>query len=352
MYKSIIRPLLFKLQPETIHHIVVKMLKIGFAIPGMKCLIHSIFTVNDSRLEKEVCGIKFKNPVGIAAGFDKEAAFYNELSNLGFGYIEVGTVTPEGQAGNPKPRSFRIKKDKGLINRMGFNNRGLNFAVENLKKRKTHAVIGGNIGKNTNTPNENALQDYEKCFNGLYDYVDYFVVNVSCPNITNLRELQDQDKLMSILSRLKELRSQKEKHKPIFLKVSPDLNQGQLDEVIQIIDSTKIDGVVATNTTVSRSNLNTDIQTIEAIGNGGMSGKPIKDRATEVIRYLSEKSNKSFAIIGVGGIFTPEDAIEKLEAGADIIQVYTGFIYEGPMIAKKINKRILKEIKSGNKKLL
>ena len=343
MYKSIFRPVLFWFSPESVHHLVVNGLKVLFKIPGAGRLINKLTQVNDPRLEIEVFGLKFKNPVGIAAGFDKQAELYNELSNFGFGFIEIGTVTPKGQPGNPKPRLFRLPQDQALINRMGFNNGGVNNAVKNLKKRKTAVIIGGNIGKNTLTPNSEAIEDYVLCFRQLFDFVDYFVVNVSCPNITDLHELQDQDSLMKILGKIQELNHTKAHPKPILLKVSPDLNNKQLDEVIEIVKRTKIDGVVATNTTISRQNLKTDDDRIKKIANGGLSGKPITDRSTEVIRYLSEKSGKAFPIIGVGGIFTVEDALEKLHAGADLVQVYTGFIYEGPFIAKKINKALLKK---------
>jgi len=343
MYKSIFRAVLFWFSPESVHHFVVNSLKILFKIPGTGRLINKLTQVNDPRLEREVFGLKFKNPVGIAAGFDKQAELYNELANFGFGFIEIGTVTPKGQPGNPKPRLFRLPQDKALINRMGFNNGGVNNAVKNLKKRKTRVIIGGNIGKNTLTPNSEAIEDYVLCFRQLFDFVDYFVVNVSCPNITDLHELQDQDSLMKILGKIQELNHTKAHPKPILLKVSPDLNNKQLDEVIEIVKRTKIDGVVATNTTISRQNLKTDDERIKKIANGGLSGKPIIYRSTEVIRYLSEKSGKAFPIIGVGGIFTVEDALEKLHAGADLVQVYTGFIYEGPFIAKKINKALLKK---------
>jgi len=343
MYKSIFRPVLFWFSPESVHHFVVNSLKILFKIPDTGWLINKLTQVNDPRLEREVFGLKFKNPVGIAAGFDKQAELYNELANFGFGFIEIGTVTPKGQPGNPKPRLFRLPQDKALINRMGFNNGGVNNAVKNLKKRKTTVIIGGNIGKNTLTPNSEAIEDYVLCFRQLFDFVDYFVVNVSCPNITDLHELQDQDSLMKILGKIQELNHTKAHPKPILLKVSPDLNNKQLDEVIEIVKRTKIDGVVATNTTISRQNLKTDDERIKKIANGGLSGKPITYRSTEVIRYLSEKSGKAFPIIGVGGIFTVEDALEKLHAGADLVQVYTGFIYEGPFIAKKINKALLKK---------
>ncbi|MFA8450645.1 MAG: quinone-dependent dihydroorotate dehydrogenase [Bacteroidales bacterium] len=345
MYKLLIRPLLFYFQPETIHHFVGSALKMGFKIPFVKPLVTSVLKVKHPSLERTVFGIKFENPVGIAAGFDKKANLYDELYSMGFSHVEIGTITPKPQDGNPQPRSFRIPQDKGLINRMGFNNYGCEHAKKSLKQKKSKVIIGGNIGKNTLTPNELALQDYETTFRGLFSSVDYFVVNVSCPNVTNLRELQDQEKLFAILSRLQDINNKEmPKRKPILLKVSPDLNTKQLDEVITLVKRTQIDGVVATNTTVSRNGLNTNSSRIEQIGNGGMSGAPIRERSTEVIRYLAEKSNKGFAIIGVGGIFTAKDAIEKLEAGADLIQVYTGFIYEGPVIARKINKAILKNI--------
>lgn len=342
MYKSLIRPVLFQMYAENVHHLIKRTLKIGFAIPGIKNMVRGWYSINDPRLEKEVFGLQFKNPVGIAAGFDKDAEMFNELAEFGFGHIEIGSVTPKAQAGNPKPRIFRLVKDQALINRMGFNNGGIDLAVKNLKKRKTSVIIGGNLGKNTNTSNSIAVQDYLAVFEGLFDHVDYFVVNVSCPNVTNLCELQDQDFLEEILFKVQKANQEKAKPKPILLKVAPDLNHGQLDEVIDIISKTKIDGVIATNTTVTRDGLKSEF---ESIGNGGLSGAPLKNKSTEVIRYLANKSNKAFPIIGVGGIHTAEDALEKLDAGADLVQVYTGFIYEGPGIAKRINKAILTQLK-------
>lgn len=341
MYKILVRPLLFLLQPEKVHHMVVEGLKFFFKIPGKRWFVRKISLVTSPDLEKTVFGLRFKNPVGIAAGFDKQAEMFNELANFGFGFVEIGTITPKAQPGNPKPRLFRLPKDMALINRMGFNNIGVEEAVRNLKKRNTDIIIGGNIGKNTLTPNEKAVEDYVICFEKLFDYVDYFVVNVSCPNISNLRELQDQKSLLEILGSLQQINLPKPKPKPILLKISPDLNFQQLDEVIEIVRDTKIHGVVATNTTITRNNLITHSEKVKEIGNGGLSGKPIKDRSTEVIRYIAEKSGKAFPIIGVGGIFTPEDAIEKLNAGADLVQVYTGFVYEGPLIAKRINKKLI-----------
>jgi dihydroorotate dehydrogenase len=340
-YKNLIRPILFTIDPEKVHHQVVKILKVFFSIPGSSEIVKLMTKIEDPRLKRKVFGLEFKNPVGIAAGFDKNAEVFNELSSFGFSHIEIGTVTPKGQPGNPKPRLFRLPKDKGLINRMGFNNNGLDSTIQKLKKRKSNVIIGGNIGKNTATPNSKAVEDYVKNFEGLFDFVDYFVVNVSCPNISDLKELQDQDALMLILNHLQDLNHKKPKPKPILLKVSPDLNERQLDEVIEIVRLTKIDGVVATNTTITRHTIQDEKDAALKAGNGGLSGLPIRDRSTEVIRYLAEKSGKAFPIIGVGGIMTAEDALEKIRAGADLVQIYTGFIYQGPFLAKRINKLLL-----------
>ncbi|MDA3943184.1 MAG: quinone-dependent dihydroorotate dehydrogenase [Bacteroidetes bacterium] len=342
MYKLLIRPVFFLFDPERIHHAVIALLRLAMAIPGIKAIARSLTTVNDPSLERELFGLHFANPVGIAAGFDKNAEVFEELAQLGFSHIEIGTVTPKAQPGNPKKRLFRLRQDQGLINRMGFNNKGLEAAIRKLRNRSGRVIIGGNIGKNTLTPNADAIVDYVTNFEGLFPYVDYFVVNVSCPNISDLRELQDQDALMAILNAIQQRNKMQAKPKPILLKVSPDLNEKQLDEVIFLVKETGIQGVVATNTTISRNMLAKDILLAEKAGKGGLSGLPIRDRSTEVIRYLAEKSGKAFPIIGVGGIFTPNDALEKIEAGADLVQVYTGFIYEGPLIAKKINKAILK----------
>lgn len=339
MYKLLIRPILFLFDPESVHYFTFKIIKVSNPIVGW--VNRLIFDVKDKKLEKEVFGLKFKNPVGIAAGFDKNAMLVNELENYGFGFIEIGTVTPKAQVGNPKKRLFRLKKDKALINRMGFNNLGVDAAVEELKKRKTNLIIGGNIGKNTATLNENAKPDYIYNFNALYNYVDYFVVNVSCPNVKDLTKLQDVIFLEDLLTTLKDLDKEKGKNRPILLKIAPNLNHQQLDDIIELIATTKIEGVIAANTSPNRENLTTSKEEIIGIGNGGLSGQPIKENATEVIRYLSEKSNKAFPIIGVGGIHSAEDALEKLEAGADLLQVYTGFIYEGPKLVKDINKAIL-----------
>ncbi len=341
MYKIFIRPLLFIFKPETIHKIVFISLKAGAKIPCVKFILKSIFTVNNKQLNREVFGIKFKNPVGLAAGLDKNAEVFDMLGYMGFGFVEIGTVTPKPQKGNPKPRLFRIKKDLGLINRMGFNNKGVDYAVKQLKKKKSDIIIGGNIGKNTLTPNNRAIDDYEYCFDALNDYVDYIVVNVSCPNIKDLQELQDKDALLAILTRLKEKSLKKSQKKPILLKISPDLTNNQLDDVIEIVNITKIDGIIATNTTIKRDGLTTSNEKINTIGNGGLSGKPLNKRSTEIIKYISVKSNNKIPIIAVGGVLTTNDAIEKLKAGASLVQIYTGFIYEGPMFIKQINKAIL-----------
>lgn len=343
MYKIILKPLFFLFQPETIHHIVFKIIKLLCSIPGISELIRRVYVINDKHLEIRLLGLVFPNPVGLAAGFDKDAKLFDELGNYGFGFIEIGTLTPKAQPGNEMPRMFRLTEDEGLINRMGFNNEGVTAAAERLKKRKTNIIIGGNIGKNKNTPNEEAEEDYVKCFEALFDHVDYFAVNVSSPNTPNLRALQDKEPLSKLLTHLKIINSQKNNPKPILLKIAPDLTNEQLDDIIEIVKETKIDGVIATNTTISREGLMTQDSRLKAIGAGGLSGKPLTKRSTEVVKYLSMKSNKAFPIIAVGGIHTAQDAIEKLNAGASLVQIYTGFIYEGPGIAKRINKRILKE---------
>jgi len=297
-------------------------------------------------LEREVFGLKFKNPIGLAAGFDKDAKLVDHLAFAGFGFIEVGTVTPEPQPGNPKPRLFRLPEDEGLINRMGFNNAGVKAMRKRLESRYSSVIVGGNIGKNKTTPNENAVDDYIKCFEALYFDVDYFTVNVSSPNTPNLRALQDKEPLKNLLNKLMELNRSKPRQKPILLKIAPDLTDEQLDDIIEIVNETKIDGVIATNTTISRKGLKTSKEEVDEIGAGGLSGKPVGNRSTEVIRYLSEKSGKSFPIIGVGGIHTAKDAIEKLDAGASLIQIYTGYIYEGPTMVKKINKELINYAKN------
>ncbi len=342
MYKFLVRPLLFLFAPETIHFIVSCILKVTFIIPGLSYIISRLFTLENKRLVRDVAGLKFKNPVGLAAGFDKNASLFNELSNLGFSFVEIGTITPEPQTGNKKPRSFRLAKDSALINRMGFNNYGIEEIVKRLKGKRFDIIIGGNIGKNTKTTNKDAYNDYEICFRKIYDHVDYIAVNVSCPNIDNLTELQDAKALENILHRLMEIRKKQTKHKPVFLKISPDLSNRQLDEIIDISVNTGINGIIATNTTIERKELRTSQDKIDKIGSGGLSGKPLTNRSTATIKYINKKLDGKLPIIGVGGIMSPEDAIEKIEAGATLVQVYTGFIYEGPYLVKRINKAIAK----------
>ncbi len=337
---GIIKRIFFLFDPEKIHHFTFKLIKFALGIPGMKWIWRKMYVVENKKLHRNLFGLTFKNPVGLAAGFDKDGKLFNELEYCGFGFIEVGTVTPKAQEGNPKKRLFRLIKDEGIINRMGFNNAGVDSLVKQLKKQKTKLIIGGNIGKNKITPNENAVEDYITSFDALYRYVDYFVVNVSSPNTPNLRALQDKEPLTSLLSTLQKRNQSNEVQRPILLKIAPDLNNNQLDDIIQIVKETKIDGVIATNTTIDRSNLKT--KEVESIGAGGLSGKPLTNRSTEVIRYLHSNSRGSFPIIGVGGIHSPNDAIEKINAGATLVQIYTGFIYEGPKLVRKINKAILK----------
>ena len=344
MYKILIRPILFLFDPEKVHYFTFSVVKFLHKIPFVPGIIRSMFQVNDKRLERTVFGITFKNPVGLAAGFDKNAVIYNELANFGFGFIEIGTVTPKGQIGNPKQRLFRLKDDKGIINRMGFNNDGIAPAIENLKKNKGQVIIGGNLGKNTTTTPENYTQDYCEVFKALHPYVDYFVLNVSCPNVGSHAKLNDKAYLVELITTVQALNTKEAIQKPIVLKIAPDLNNAQLDEIIELVAETKIDGVIASNTSTTRDNLKASEQRLKEIGNGGVSGQPIKAQSTKVIKYLADNSKKSFPIIGVGGIHSAEDAIEKLNAGADLVQIYTGFIYEGPSLVKKINKAVLKQI--------
>lgn len=355
MYKIFIRPLLFLFDPEKVHHFSFSMLKFVFKISFVSRITKSFFSVEDKRLERELFGLTFKNPVGLAAGFDKNAVLYKELSNFGFGFMEIGTVTPKAQVGNPKKRLFRLLDDSGIINRMGFNNEGVEAAVEKLKQNNGEVLIGGNIGKNTaSMPNE-YTQDYLTCFKALHPYVDYFVLNVSCPNVGSMAKLQDKDYLLELITAVQkenynmsvstitfEAPDNYQEEKPILLKIAPDLNDIQLDEIIELVAETKIDGVIASNTSTNRVGLKTSEDQLNTIGMGGLSGKPVADRSTRVIKYLSEKSNKAFPIIGVGGIHSAKDALDKIEAGADLVQIFTGFIYEGPSLVKKINKALLK----------
>jgi len=344
MYKSVIRPILFQFDPEKVHYFTFSLIRTLCKIPFVSSLFRSLYQVNDKRLEKKLFGITFKNPVGLAAGFDKNAVLYNELANFGFGFIEIGTVTPKAQVGNPKQRLFRLKDDQGIINRMGFNNDGIEEGIKNLKKNKGKVIIGGNIGKNTQTTEENYTKDYCEVFTALHPYVDYFVLNVSCPNVGSHAKLEDKEYLAELIFEVQKINKQQTKHKPILLKIAPDLNNQQLDEIIDLVAETKIDGVIASNTSMNREDLKVSKDSLQEIGNGGLSGKPIKNRSTNVIKYLADKSGKSFPIIGVGGIHSAADALEKLNAGADLIQIYTGFIYEGPGLVKQINKAVLKNL--------
>lgn len=343
-YTSIIRPVFFQFDPEKVHYFVFGVVKIISKIPGVSQLTKSFFKVKDARLKKELFGLTFENPVGLAAGFDKNAMLFNELADYGFGFIEIGTVTPKAQNGNPKKRLFRLKQDQGIINRMGFNNNGIEAAIKNLKKNKGKVIIGGNIGKNTNIPTEQYTQDYCEVFKALHPYVDYFVLNVSCPNVSSHAKLGDKDYLLELIAEVQKLNNKEKKQRPILLKIAPDLNHQQLDEIIEIVAETNIDGVIASNTSINRKGLKTSQAQLLEIGNGGLSGLPIKDQSTATIQYLADASNKAFPIIGVGGIHSAQDALEKLKAGADLVQIYTGFIYEGPSLIKKINKAVLKSL--------
>ncbi|NQY66604.1 MAG: quinone-dependent dihydroorotate dehydrogenase [Flavobacteriales bacterium] len=342
MYKLIIRPILFLLSPEKIHTIIFRLIRFLFAFPGVSSIVSLVYRVDDKRLERDLFGLKFSNPIGLAAGFDKNAVLVDELSSMGFGFLEVGTVTPKPQDGNPKPRLFRLKEDNAIINRMGFNNDGVIEIANRLRKVNSKIIIGGNIGKNKVTLNEDAQNDYIKAYEGLYDVVDYFVLNVSSPNTPGLRELQEKEPLKALLNQVSEINRLKSKPKPILLKIAPDLTNEQLIDIIEIVEEVKLDGVIATNTTIDRSNLKAPDSMLSDIGNGGLSGKPLVQRSTEVIRFLHDNSKTKFPIIGVGGIHSKEDALEKLEAGASLIQLYTGFIYEGPVLVKEINEALLK----------
>ena len=342
LYRYFLKPFLFSLSPETAHAITLFLFKTALRIPGLSARIRSAFRLDDPRLEREVFGLRFPNPVGLAAGFDKNGEHLHTMSRLGFGFIEIGTVTPRAQDGNPRPRLFRLKLDNALINRMGFNNKGLDVLVSQLKKpRPAGILIGGNIGKNKVTPNEEATQDYVTCFEALFPLVDYFVVNVSSPNTPGLRELQEKGPLKALLGRLQELNLQKPAPKPILLKIAPDLSNEQLDDIVEIVRETRLAGIIATNTTISRDGLKTPVATVEALGPGGLSGAPLRQRATEVIGYLHERLGPETPIIGVGGIASAADALEKLQAGASLVQVYSSLVYEGPMLIKKIKQGLL-----------
>ncbi|MFT4646182.1 MAG: dihydroorotate dehydrogenase [Planctomycetota bacterium] len=342
MYKLIIRPILFLFDPEKVHYFIFSLIRFLCKIPFIPKVFRKLYQVDDKKLTRNLFGLHFTNPVGLAAGFDKNGVLYNELANFGFGFIEIGTVTPIGQVGNPKKRLFRLKDDQGIINRMGFNNDGVEAAIKNLKKNKHKVIIGGNIGKNTETKSEDYTQDYLEVFRELHPFVDYFVLNVSCPNVGSHAKLNDKKYLLELITECQNQNNLFQIKKPILLKIAPDLNTTQLDEIIALVAETKIDGVIASNTSTTRDNLKVSQERLKEIGNGGVSGQPIKNQSTKVIKYLADTSNKSFPIIGVGGIHSAEDALEKLNAGADLVQIYTGFIYEGPSLIKKINKALLK----------
>lgn len=339
MYKTIIRPLLFRIDPERIHSVINTGLKVANGI-GFGRVLGLFYNPSSLQMETEFCGIKFPNKIGVAAGFDKNAEVYKMLGNLGFGHVEIGTVTPKPQPGNPRPRLFRLPADSALINRMGFNNNGVEAAVRKLRRRNRRIVIGGNIGKNTVTANCDAVNDYMTCFNALYDYVDYITINVSCPNVANLKELAGKDSLGRMLAALTDLRRQKSVYKPILLKISPDLSFEQIDDTLAVIAENGIDGVVAANTSTTREGLKTSAERIREIANGGLSGQPLRDRSVEIISYISRKTNGKLPIIGVGGTMSPDDALAKLKAGATLVQVFTGFIYYGPSLAKDVNRAV------------
>ncbi len=346
MYKKVIRPLLFTFDPEKVHYFTFRWIKRLHRL-GMAGILNKLGSVEDRKLERTVFGITFRNPVGLAAGFDKDAKLYEELGDLGFGFVEIGTLTPKAQEGNPKKRLFRLKEDQGLINRMGFNNEGVYNATHRLTKvsqrasKKNRLIIGGNIGKNTATLPEDYTADYLECFTALHPYVDYFVLNVSCPNVSSHAKLNDKEYLLELIEAVQEENKGFEEQRPILLKIAPDLNDVQLDEIVDLVKHTALDGVIASNTSMNREALNVSKKRLEEIGNGGLSGKPVSDRSTRVIKYLADKSDRSFPIIGVGGIHSAKDALEKLNAGASLVQLYTGFVYEGPGLIKDINKAIL-----------
>lgn len=337
------RPVFFMFSPEAMHGFVAGLMRSAYCIPPLRAIIRNMFAVKHPALEREFCGLKFSNPVGLAAGFDKNAKLYKAFSTLGFSFIEIGTVTPKAQPGNPKPRLFRIVQDDALINRMGINNNGVDAAVAQLKSKRPKIVIGGNISKNTETPNAEAPADYLECFQKLYPYVDYFTINVSCPNVANLSELQNIDSLSAILSAVMTERDKQEQRKPVLLKISPDISFVHLDEILDIVEKMKVDGIVAVNTTTKRNDLTIDKEEIRRIGKGGLSGKPLTWKALETVNYIRQRTKGQLPVIGAGGIMSAEDAVNMINAGATLVQIYSGMIYEGPSLAKKINKAVLKK---------
>ena len=336
---ALLKKALFLLSAEKAHSLTMYLLQISFKIPGVKNIIRHLFTISSKKIEQTLWGITFPNPVGLAAGFDKNADYLHELSCFVFGFIEIVTVTPLPQSGNPKPRLFRLITDQAIINRMGFNNKGVKSVVEQLKNRPKNLIVGGNIGKNKNTPNEKASADYIACFDALFDHVDYFVINVSSPNTPNLRELQDKKPLTALIKSVQERNKLKKIPKPLLLKIAPDLSDDQLIDILTICDETQLDGLIATNTTLSREPLKEHPEVIKNMGAGGLSGLPLADRSTEVIKFLRSK-NKNIPIIGVGGICDVSKALEKIDAGANLIQIYSGFIFKGPTLIKKINEAL------------
>ncbi len=337
---SLLRDILFNFDAEDVHYFSMSILKGVSKIDVLQKLLAKGFQYNNPSLEKQVFGLPFKNPVGLGAGFDKNALFIKELATIGFGFVEVGTVTPLPQPGNDKPRLFRLPKDKAIINRMGFNNDGVKAVAERLRASKKNIIVGGNIGKNKATANEDAWKDYEICLNELFDCVDYFVVNVSSPNTPGLRELQEKSFLKKILNHLQNINHGRINTKPLLLKIAPDLTVGQLDDIIELSQEVKLSGLVATNTTISRNGLHTDKEAVEQIGPGGLSGMPLKEKSTQIIKYINRQTNGSIRVIASGGIFNGKDAKEKLAAGASLVQLWTGFIYEGPGIVKSICREL------------
>ena len=346
MYKHLIKPFLFCFNPETAHNIMFATLKTLRYVPFSGSIIRGIYKKETPALEKEVFGIHFPNPVGLAGGLDKNGEFYNDMANFGFGFVEIGSLTPQPQDGNPKPRCWRVPGDKAIINRFGINNKGVKNAVEHLKKVRPEVIVAANISKNTTSINEDAAKDYETSFALLYDFVDMFVINISCPNVVGLTALQDMNFLSDIIDRLLNLRMYYDEYRPILLKVSPDLSHEQLDEIIDYSLRSGIDGIVAGNTTRSRDGLTSISQEkIEAIGNGGMSGAPVHKKNVDLVKYVHTRSEGKLPIVGVGGIMSPEDAQEMIDAGASLVELYSGFIYEGPGLIKRILKHFESLIK-------
>jgi dihydroorotate dehydrogenase len=342
VYKVLVRPLLFLFAPEVVHRLAFFLLKVCSGVPGIHALFRAFFTLRDSSLERKVLGLTLPNPVGLAAGFDKNAELVSSWSSLGFGFVEIGTVTPIAQPGNPRPRLFRLPADRALINRMGFNNDGARAVAARIPQKR-NLIVGGNIGKNKSTSNEAAVNDYLQCVDALYDHVDYFVVNVSSPNTPGLRQLQEKEPLRELLRAVRQKASSGPTPRPVLLKIAPDLTKEQVLDVIEVVTDSKTDGLIVSNTTLSREGLVTPARRVEEIGAGGLSGTPLTRKATELIAFIRKAVGPGTVIIGVGGIMTPGDAMDKLNAGADLIQVYTGFVYEGPSFARSICKQILRD---------